>query len=149
MQTLPQTNEEYTKSVAKRINAVEKLSDDVSGTDERLDITNALLIELTKLMSRQTVTSIKTFPLFLHGQITLETGPKPLKKDSFPLKQGVLIKADNDNTGTVYIGNNDNISNSDGFRLERAESVTIEIDDLSKILGFGSVAGQKIYWIGV
>ena len=143
------TNKEYIESVDKKLNAIEKLFSDVSGTDERLDITNTLLIELTKLMTRQIVTTVKTFPLFLHGQITLETGPKPLKKDSFPLKQGVLIKADNDNTGTVYIGNNDNISSSDGFRLERAESVTIEIDDLSKILGFGSAASQKIHWIGV
>ena len=138
MQTLPQTNEEYTQSVANRINAIEKLFAEVSGTDERLDITNTLLIELTKLMTRQIVTTVKTFPLFLHGQITLETGPKPLKKDSFPLKQGVLIKADNDN-----------ISSSDGFRLEKAESVTVEIDDLSKILAFGSAASQKIHWIGV
>ena len=65
------------------------------------------------------------------------------------MKQGVTIKADNDNAGTVYIGNNENITSSNGFRLQAAESQNIEIDDLAKVFAFGSQASQKLYWLGV
>ena len=117
---------------------------------KQAELTNLLLLELLKIMSEERlVISIGTFPEFWHDKITLETYPQPLKKDTFPLKKGVTIKADNDNTGTVYFGNNENLTSSNALRLEPGESWTLEIDDLCKVFIFGSAASQKADWLGI
>ena len=67
------------------------------------------------------------------------------------LKRGVLIKAASTNTGVVYIGHTNVTANSadltDGMPVAAGESVTIEIDEPSKLYVIASAAGQKVYWV--
>ena len=140
------TKQEHIKALDDRLKRFKEI---ITTGSEKSDMTDMLLIELLQLMSLDDGSEVKTHCLFLHDTVTLEEHPEPLKKAEFPLKQGVTVKADNDNAGTVYVGNNDNITPSNGFRLQAAESVIIEIDDLAKVFAFGSQANQKIYWLGV
>ena len=112
----------------------------------------ALLFEITKLlfgiMKISTQSQVKTFPEFHYSKKKIDSHAVPLKKVSFPLQQGVTVKADNDNSGTIYVGK-EHVTPSGGFRLEPGEAVTIEIDDLAKVFAIGSVDSQNIHWMGV
>lgn len=70
---------------------------------------------------------------------------------SIEAQKGVLIKADTNNSGIVYIGNSDVTAGSadatDGFPLQPGESVQVEIDNVNRIYAIGSAAGQKVFWI--
>lgn len=150
---LPKTFEEYEASVKKRLNWVERLTKSLTSTDERTDITNGLLIELLKtqvevirLLGEKK--EVKTYPEFYYSKIPVSTEIVRVKDDVYPLQQGVAIKADNDNTGSIYVGRED-VTSSDGFRLEAGEAIMIEIDDLSKVYVVGSASGQNFYWMGV
>jgi len=50
MSTTPATYEEYLAELAKKLSWFERLADSATGTDERLDLTNRLLIENLKLL---------------------------------------------------------------------------------------------------
>ena len=153
---IPTTFEEYLEKVNKRLSWVERLTQQLSSTDERADITNGLLIELLKseveviklLTQISLKKDIKTYPEFFYAKILVGTVRIRVKDDVYPLQQGAVIKADNDNTGTIYVGRED-VTSSDGFRLEPGEAITIEIDDLSKVYAVASMADQNIHWMGV
>lgn len=89
-----------------------------------------------------------------HGsKSNIGTTAVQIATSSIPVKKGVLIKASNNNTGIVYVGNlnltagtNDQ---TDGFELEAGESVVIEIDDVNKLYARASSSGQKIFFIAV
>ncbi len=50
---LPQTSQEYFKQVEEKLNWAERTIDNLTGVDERLDITNLLLIEIARLMEKE------------------------------------------------------------------------------------------------
>lgn len=60
----------------------------------------------------------------------------------------VVIKAKTANTGTIYVGNSA-VSSSNGFVLLAGDTVSIEIDDLSKIYLDASVNGEGITYLYV
>lgn len=64
---------------------------------------------------------------------------------------GVLVKADDDNSGDVYIGPKGVTAGTadatDGIRLKAGDSVFIEIDNANKVYAIGSAAGQKVYFV--
>lgn len=72
---------------------------------------------------------------------------------SVPTHFGVIIKAANGNTGTVYVGNADITAGSadatDGFELGAGESITLEVDNANKVYVIGSAAGQKVFFATV
>ena len=45
-----------------------------------------------------------------------------------PVTRGVTVKALNSNTGTVYVGNNSNVSATTGFELGAGESVSLPVN---------------------
>jgi len=49
--TLPRSAEEYERYIGERLNWFERLMDEATGTDERIDLTNRLLMELLKYFS--------------------------------------------------------------------------------------------------
>lgn len=54
----------------------------------------------------------------------------------------LIISADEDNTGNVFVGDED--VDSDAYQLEAGKSITVELDDLSKWYAYGSVANCRI-----
>lgn len=69
------------------------------------------------------------------------------------LDKGVDVKADDDNTGVVYVGALSTITAgsadaTDGFRLNPGQSVFLAIDDISKVYVIGSTTGQKVWFAG-
>jgi len=66
---------------------------------------------------------------------------------------GVLVKADDNNTGDVYVGPKGVTAGTtdatDGIRLRAGDAVTMEIDNANTIYVIASVAGQKVWWIAI
>jgi len=86
---------------------------------------------------------------FESGQTTVGTTAVRLTSESTPAKKGVVIKADDDNTGNVYIGKDNTVSTTKGFRLGAGQGITIEVDDASKIWLVADADSQKVHWIAV
>jgi hypothetical protein len=63
------------------------------------------------------------------------------------LRSGVRIKADAANSETVFIGG-DNVSASNGFKLNANEEVFIDIDSLVKIRVMSAGGGETLSFIG-
>lgn len=62
------------------------------------------------------------------------------------LAVGVTIKAEADNTGTVYVGN-DAVDADSGFQLAKGESIFIPIADLAAVYLDVSVSGDGVTYI--
>jgi hypothetical protein len=60
----------------------------------------------------------------------------------------VVIKARSGITGTIYVGNNA-VASTNGFAIAVGESVSIEIDDLSKVWIDSSVSGEGVTYLYV
>jgi len=94
------------------------------------------------------VEKIKTHQYFDVKQVTVGTSAIQVSSESIACKQ-VILKADNDNSGDIYVGKDSSVSSANGFRLMPGEAVTIPIDDLSKIWVIATTSGQKLYVIWV
>lgn len=92
---------------------------------------------------------------FRHGQNSdVDTSAEQLTATSFHTRKGVVVKAADANSGTIYVGNSSSVTaNSadatDGFELGAGQSITIEIDDPSKIYVIASAANQKVFWLAL
>lgn len=91
---------------------------------------------------------------FDHGRkSSIGTSAVQLTATSIDCLRGVVIKAANANTGTLYVGNSDVTADSadatDGFELGSGESAFVEIDDVSKVYVIASAASQKAFWMSV
>jgi len=75
-------------------------------------------------------------------QITVGTDKQRLS-DDFPTYT-VVLKADDDNTGNIYVGNSD-VTTSSGLRLSPGQSLSIDIDNLNKVYVIADTADQKLY----
>ncbi len=76
-------------------------------------------------------------------------GTTSIKLDNISTKT-VTIKADDDNSGNVYICiNKDPCTTDTGFRLKAGQGISIDIDNLSKITTIADVDNQKIHvmWV--
>lgn len=66
---------------------------------------------------------------------------------------GVLVRADTDNAGDVYVGvegvTAGTAAATDGIRLKPGDAVSIEIDNPGKIFVIATVANQKAWWVAV
>lgn len=100
------------------------------------------------------ISSDDTESSFDHGRKSgISTSAVQITVDSITATRGVLIKAANGNTGTVYIGNsdvtNDTTDTTDGMELGAGESVLVKVDNANKVYVIGSVAGQDIFFLTV
>ena len=79
-------------------------------------------------------------------QVTVGTTPVQLPEKSV---QSVTIKADDDNSGNIYVGFDDTVSTTTGFRLKAGQGIDIAIDNLSKIWLVADADNQKahILWV--
>lgn len=104
------------------------------GTDGSVDI--ASIIE-----------SQATFSCFAKSSIS--TTAVQLTSSSVPANKGVLIKASNSNTGTVYVGASSSVTRgttdaTDGLELGAGEAVTVEANNANLIYLIASAAGQRV-----
>lgn len=85
---------------------------------------------------------------FSHNQVTVGTSAVLLTTTSTPLKFGIVVKADPNNTGKVYVGDS-SVSTSNGYLLTAGEGIAFEIDNASKVWVIADTDNQKVYWLGV
>jgi len=77
--------------------------------------------------------------------IVLSVGTTPVQVGDKPTVI-VVIKADDDNSGNIYLCvNNSACTTSNGFRLKAGQALTIEIDNLNKLYLVADSDGQKAY----
>jgi len=105
------------------------------------DITGTIADKDRKIISRVSST-------INYGQVTVGTTAVQLTSTSTPLNFGIVVKADPNNSGNVYVGDS-SVSTSNGYLLTPGESISFEIDDVSKVYVVADTDNQKIYWIGV
>jgi len=82
------------------------------------------------------------------GTITVGTTPTRIMEKTTSIK-AVAIKADDDNTGNIYVGFSEEVSEANGFKLAKGQFIEININDLSKIYLVGSASNQKVHYIWV
>ena len=149
--------ETYLKQLEDKLISAKQMID-TSSAFEQTRISNLLLLELLKsnaetvklLCELNKISKPETFPEFWHDKFPVQTSTEALRVDKYPLKKGVTIKGDASNgVGIVYVGRNSNITSSDGYPLAVNQTVTIEIDDLSKVYVIGSAAGLYIEYVAV
>lgn len=83
------------------------------------------------------------------GQLTVATGTGVSILDaSQPTDIGVRVKADDDNTGSIYIGNASKIpTTSAGWRLKAGQELEISAGNVNQIFAIASAGSQKLYWM--
>ena len=92
-----------------------------------------------------TASAIATQP----AQVTVGMSAMQLDAVGSTCKFGVVIKALNSNTGTVYIGSSSGVTASTGFELGAGESISIPVNSTNVPWAIASAASQKISLLGV
>jgi len=83
-----------------------------------------------------------------HGQTTVGTTAVQITTTVTVAVFGICIKADDGNTGNVFIGEA-GVTTSNGFKLAPGEAITIEIDFPEKLYAIADAADQKVHWLAV
>lgn len=154
------TVREYEDGVWKDITASAELVEDfaepggcrmVSISPSPSSGTNNVMI---KYHVKTPVTNTPTFKLMTHDVAVMVPDTPSIRlvepnahSVGVPVPPGatVLVRALNDNTDVVYIGN-ETVSSSNGYPLNPAEVVSIPIDDVSRIYLTGDV-GDGVKWL--
>lgn len=88
-----------------------------------------------------------------HGKKTIGTSTGQISTNSRLLVFGILIKADVNNAGIVYIGNRNLTAGTahatDGMPLEAGDSIFLEFDSLHKVYLKASAADQKVFYMAI
>lgn len=98
-----------------------------------------------------TIGDLATQASFDHGsKSSISTSAVQITASSISAKKGVVVKAANANTGTVYVGNSDvtngSVDATDGFELGAGESITVPTTNANLVYVIGSAASQKVFW---
>jgi len=93
-------------------------------------------------------TIVSASPSFVYNQVDVGTTAVQLRSASFLCHFGAMVKADNDNSSDVYVGDSD-VTTSNGLRLVAGESITIEVADVSRLYAVANAASQKVIYVGV
>ena len=87
------------------------------------------------------------------ANLDVDTSAEVLTATDFDTTQGVIITADSDNSGTVFIGNSDVDAGAtdatSGIPLSAGESLFFSANNPSSIYVIASVVNQKVYWLAV
>lgn len=90
------------------------------------------------------------------GAITVTTAGTAVQGPTTPRASNdklvaFVIKADADNTDTVYVGNDGagDVTASNGFPLDAGESIMVETNSLDDLWFDADVSGEKFRWIQV
>lgn len=133
------------------------------GLDDIVDTTNLTPTGLerglvTKEGTRGQATSNDSIPVVISSdqsigrsdvvvfQQTIGASQSQLSANAISLS--VTIKAMDGNSGTVYVGTN-GVTSATGFELGAGESISLAVDNTSRLYAIASVVGQKICVIGI
>ena len=109
-------------------------------------------VALSTRASESTLSSIDTKltnrSSFVTGVITITAGtPQQLPDQAVPSHFGVVIKAHDDNSGTVFIGNSSSTAtSSSGFSLKASQGLKLYVDNLNRIWVDGDTDGDKVVY---
>jgi hypothetical protein len=100
--------------------------------------------------------SLSAFAIGYHKAGEAPTSATRLADNTYPLALGLLIKADDDNTGSIYVRCDpdaseltaDSGASTSGFRLLKGQSVNLPINDPFKVWIIASAASQDYVAIG-
>ena len=84
----------------------------------------------------------------LSWQVTVTTAGTAVQASPTSTVGGTfLVKADPDNTGSIYVGEDGegDVSSTTGFELDAGEQVVIDLPSLSKLWVDSSVDGEKAH----
>ena len=89
---------------------------------------------------------------FNHGSnLDVDITAERLTAKNFACRNGITVKADISNTGTVYVGKSDVTAGKnplrDGFPLYAGDSVSFEVTNVNLVSAIASTNDQKVYWI--
>ena len=158
--SVPQTYEEYLAQLNQKLSWLEKLTDKLGGTDERLDHIAKILIELTNtnrlILAALTETTIPGGPS-LNNPIEIASGvvlctvvntAYNLPSIPVPYDKEVAVKALSTNDGTIYVGNSagDSTSTTSGFPLTKGEGVSYKIRNSNQLWISATVVSDGIAW---
>ena len=94
------------------------------------------------------VTSLATPAVVYNGKKTVTTAGTRVTLASSQAVKSVTIKALSTNTGFIYVGDG-SVASTNGFQLERGESVSLDIANLTTVNLDSSVNGEGVTYIGV
>ena len=158
--SVPQTYEEYLAQLNQKLSWLEKLTDKLGGTDERLDHIAKILIELTNtnrlILAALTETTTPGGPS-LNNPIEIASGvitcssadtAYPLPSILVPYDKEIAIKALTTNTGTIRVGNtpSEATGSTVGFPLIRGEGVSYKIKNPNQLWIASTVTDDGIAW---
>jgi len=84
-------------------------------------------------------------PDFWTDASTCTTTPKQLKADSFPLRKGVVLRANSGNTAAICVGNSD--AKNTGYILAAGERTPLlQVDNLNKLFVVATDGEQGYSW---
>lgn len=84
-------------------------------------------------------------PIF--GTATIGTAAVPVLDASRHTDISVRVKADDDNSGSIYLGNSLGVLTTTGWRLKAGQELELFVSDIGQIFAIASGSGQKIYWM--
>lgn len=120
---------------------VDKIAFGPDGSVTLVSLATGLPINLVKSVSEAVVTGSKT---------TTANTAVALVSSSTPTTRGIVIKSSNDNSLNVYVGPSTvtpgTTSATDGFELSAGESISIPIDDVSKVYINATSSSIKVFW---
>ena len=87
------------------------------------------------------------------ANLDVDTSAEVLTATDFDTAQGVIITADADNSGSVFIGNSDVDAGAtdatSGIPISAGESLFFSASNPNVIYVIGSAVNQKVYWLAV
>ena len=158
---VPRSREEYYKHIEDKLSWFEKATQNLTGTDERLDVTNLLLIEMLKAITgistpewpeTQVIAILPNRDSFITGQKTVTTAGTAVQLPNVRIPDGfkVIIVAMPANAGFIYLGNSkasvENVADRLN-RLDAGDSIALQVTDLSTVWIDASVNGEGISYI--
>jgi hypothetical protein len=76
---------------------------------------------------------------------TCTTTPQQLKTDSFPLRKGIVLRANSGNSQAICVGNSD--AKNTGYILAPGERTPLlQVDNLNKLFVVASADSQGYSW---
>jgi len=88
-------------------------------------------------------------PAFQHGQATVSGATTATQLDDYPIPDHyrVVVKALDENTVPIYIGNSASLTDDNGFELTKNSAVKLNVTNLNLIWIYSTAASQQISWI--
>lgn len=80
---------------------------------------------------------------FFSTQVTVTSIGQIVQLPAFAPQRGILIKAMSTNQGQIFLGG-PSVSSTNGFELDKSQSIVIRIDELSKLYVTSTAANENV-----